>query len=81
MTSGDGMTASDGKLLRFLSVLFDKFLISRRPTLRLLNFTCEPDRSGAQIMSDENQSVRPIETQPETFLFVFYYLNEIVTLF
>ena len=75
VTSSDGMTASDRKLLRFLSVLYDKFLISRRPTFRVLNFTCEPDRSGAQIMGDENESVRPIETLPETFLFVFYYLK------
>ena len=38
---------------------------SRRPTFR----------RGTQKMGGQNQSVRPIETQLETFLFVLYYLN------
>ena len=42
----------------------DKFL-SRRPTFR----------SGTQKRGGQNQSIRPIEVQLETFLFVLYYLN------
>ena len=53
---------SGGKKMLLQGV--DKFL-SRRPTFR----------SGTQKMGGQNQSIRPIEVQLETFLFVLYYLN------
>ena len=36
-----------------------------------------PEFSGTQKKNGQNQSIRPIETQLETFLFVLYYLNRV----
>ena len=46
----------------------DKFL-SRRPTFRGSQFNFHA-RLGTQKIGGQNQSVRPIKTQLETFLFV-----------
>ena len=51
----------------------DKFL-SRRPTFWARNFTCAPDRAHKK-MGGQNQSVRPIEIQLETLLFMLYDLK------
>ena len=50
----------------------DKFF-SRRPNLRASNFTCALDR--ARKTEGQNRSVRSIETQLETLLYVLYHLN------
>ena len=49
-------------------------LLSRRPTFQAHNFTCAPDRASNK-MDAQKQSSHLVETQLETLLFVFYYLN------